>query len=212
MAKRKKISRRASSAPYLRTGGASGDSAEYFLAGFAAFLLLLWMVPYWTGMGFTEYVFAKLDFAVTPTTVSAEVVLGDGRSDYVSLFESVDEYMVMRAVSPRLTAVAGANTENSTKGGENIAGMLSARFGPSGKLARFVDESLITPVSIATAEVFAGVPPRVPAGISIASFGEAAYEVLDISDQIQPMIEFYQPGVVAVWDAWLELMMDPEFN
>jgi len=41
-------------------------------------------------------------------------------------------------------------------------------------------------------------------------FGIAASEVLDISGQIQPLAEFYAPGASAAWDAWLELMADPE--
>lgn len=41
------------------------------------------------------------------------------------------------------------------------------------------------------------------------AFGTATYEVLDISDSVQPMVDFYEPGVSAVWNAWLELMQDP---
>ena len=36
-----------------------------------------------------------------------------------------------------------------------------------------------------------------------------ANEVLDISDPVQQMVDFYEPGVNAVWGAWLELMADP---
>ena len=41
------------------------------------------------------------------------------------------------------------------------------------------------------------------------SFVSAANEVLDISEPVGQTVEFYQPGVAAVWDAWLELMADP---
>ncbi len=40
-------------------------------------------------------------------------------------------------------------------------------------------------------------------------FGQAAYDVLDISDPVQESVEFYKPGINAVWNAWLELMADP---
>ena len=40
-------------------------------------------------------------------------------------------------------------------------------------------------------------------------FAEAINEVLDISEEVIPIIEFYEPGVRAAVDAWLELMADP---
>ncbi|MDP3993829.1 MAG: hypothetical protein Q8P75_02505 [bacterium] len=42
-----------------------------------------------------------------------------------------------------------------------------------------------------------------------SSFAFAANEVLDISEPVSGTVEFYAPGVTAVWDAWLELMADP---
>lgn len=60
--------------------------------------------------------------------------------------------------------------------------------------------------------------PRVPEWYYLAqglpydigeAFAQSASEVLDISDQAGPIVEFYEPGVAAVWDAWLELMADP---
>lgn len=42
------------------------------------------------------------------------------------------------------------------------------------------------------------------------SFAAGANEVLDISEPVSELVEFYEPGVEAVWGAWLELMMDPE--
>ena len=42
-----------------------------------------------------------------------------------------------------------------------------------------------------------------------SSFVLAANEVLDISEPVGRTAEFYEPGVQAVWDAWLELMADP---
>src|SRR3989344_3243117 len=49
---------------------------------------------------------------------------------------------------------------------------------------------------------------RISSDITL-EFGQAAYDVLDISDPVQESIEFYKPGVQAFWDAWLELMADP---
>ncbi|OGE76988.1 MAG: hypothetical protein A3C85_04745 [Candidatus Doudnabacteria bacterium RIFCSPHIGHO2_02_FULL_48_21] len=43
----------------------------------------------------------------------------------------------------------------------------------------------------------------------VESFAAGAGEVLDISNQVGDFVEFYQPGVDAVWNAWLDLMMDP---
>lgn len=43
----------------------------------------------------------------------------------------------------------------------------------------------------------------------VNSFGTAAEQVLDISEPVTQTVEFYEPGVEAVWDAWLELMADP---
>lgn len=40
-------------------------------------------------------------------------------------------------------------------------------------------------------------------------FAQAAVEILDISQPVQEMAEFYEPGVDAVWNAWLDLMADP---
>lgn len=37
----------------------------------------------------------------------------------------------------------------------------------------------------------------------------AAHEVLDVHEPVQDSWEFLQPGVQAVYDAWLELMADP---
>ena len=42
-----------------------------------------------------------------------------------------------------------------------------------------------------------------------SSFALAANEVLDISEPVSGIVEFYGPGVQAVWNAWLELMADP---
>lgn len=44
--------------------------------------------------------------------------------------------------------------------------------------------------------------------VSVA-VADAAYDVLDISEQVEPYVEFFEPGVEAVWGAWLELMADP---
>ncbi len=41
------------------------------------------------------------------------------------------------------------------------------------------------------------------------TFTAAAYEVLDISEPVGQIAEFYEPGFTAVGDAWLELMADP---
>ena len=49
------------------------------------------------------------------------------------------------------------------------------------------------------------------AGAVAGAFVGAASEVLDVSTPAQSLVEFYQPGVSAVWNAWLELMQDPEF-
>lgn len=38
----------------------------------------------------------------------------------------------------------------------------------------------------------------------------ATMQVLDISEQVQPIVDFYQPGLEATWNAWLELMVDPK--
>lgn len=46
----------------------------------------------------------------------------------------------------------------------------------------------------------------------LSEFGRAAGQVLDISDQTGPYVEFFQPGVSAVWNAWLDLMKDPVFH
>lgn len=43
------------------------------------------------------------------------------------------------------------------------------------------------------------------------AFVSASNEVLDVSEPAGELIEFYQPGVDAVWNAWLELMVEPEF-
>lgn len=43
------------------------------------------------------------------------------------------------------------------------------------------------------------------------AFVSASSEVLDVSEPAGELIEFYEPGVDAVWNAWLELMVDPEF-
>ena len=46
--------------------------------------------------------------------------------------------------------------------------------------------------------------------VSVAtSFSDAAHEVLDVSEPVGEMIEFYEPGVSAVWNEWLNLMRDP---
>ena len=42
-----------------------------------------------------------------------------------------------------------------------------------------------------------------------SSFVQAANEVLDISEPVSRFTQFYQPGVQALSDAWLELMADP---
>lgn len=42
-------------------------------------------------------------------------------------------------------------------------------------------------------------------------FAEAAAEILDVSAPVREMIQYYQPGVAAVKDAWLELMTDPAY-
>lgn len=52
------------------------------------------------------------------------------------------------------------------------------------------------------------VAQSVPSDVADA-FGQAASEVLDISNPFSQIAEFYQPGAQAVWDAWLELMVDP---
>src|SRR3989344_2922898 len=49
---------------------------------------------------------------------------------------------------------------------------------------------------------------RISSDITL-EFGQAAYDVLDISGPVQESVEFYKPGVQAFWDAWLELMADP---
>lgn len=41
------------------------------------------------------------------------------------------------------------------------------------------------------------------------AFTEASYEILDVSDPVTDILEFYEPGFQAVGDAWLELMQDP---
>ncbi len=41
------------------------------------------------------------------------------------------------------------------------------------------------------------------------SFAQAAYQVLDISEPVAQIYEFYQPGLQAVNNAWLELIQDP---
>lgn len=52
------------------------------------------------------------------------------------------------------------------------------------------------------------VAEAVPGAVA-EEFGQAAYEVLDISEPVGQVVEFYEPGVTAVWDAWIELMADP---
>ena len=46
----------------------------------------------------------------------------------------------------------------------------------------------------------------------VNAFAEAADQTLDISEPVLDVMEFYEPGVDAVWNAWLELMADPQFN
>lgn len=43
----------------------------------------------------------------------------------------------------------------------------------------------------------------------VESFAIGANEVLDISGPVTEMTEFYQPGIEAVSNAWLNLMRDP---
>ena len=38
---------------------------------------------------------------------------------------------------------------------------------------------------------------------------DSATDVLDISEPVQNLVEFYEPGVSATWNAWLNLMRDP---
>lgn len=52
------------------------------------------------------------------------------------------------------------------------------------------------------------VTSAIPGDIAQA-FSIAANEVLDISEPVLQISEFYEPGVNAVWGAWLELMQDP---
>ena len=37
----------------------------------------------------------------------------------------------------------------------------------------------------------------------------SADQILDISEPVGQAVEYYQPGVSAVWNAWLDLMADP---
>lgn len=43
----------------------------------------------------------------------------------------------------------------------------------------------------------------------VDAFATASTELFDISEPVMETVEFYQPGVDAVWNAWLELMADP---
>ena len=43
----------------------------------------------------------------------------------------------------------------------------------------------------------------------VESLALGANQVLDISGPITEMTGFYEPGVSAVWNAWLDLMVDP---
>lgn len=43
----------------------------------------------------------------------------------------------------------------------------------------------------------------------VNAFATAGTEIFDISEPVSETVEFYQPGVDAVWNAWLELMADP---
>ena len=55
------------------------------------------------------------------------------------------------------------------------------------------------------------VAQEVPEAVA-ESFALGAAEVLDISGPVTDLVEFYEPGVDAVWNAWLDLMMDPVVN
>ncbi len=52
--------------------------------------------------------------------------------------------------------------------------------------------------------VVEGVPQAV-----VQSFAAGANQVLDISEPVSSLAEFYQPGVSGVWNGWLDLMADP---
>ncbi|OGE79153.1 MAG: hypothetical protein A2751_05955 [Candidatus Doudnabacteria bacterium RIFCSPHIGHO2_01_FULL_46_14] len=43
----------------------------------------------------------------------------------------------------------------------------------------------------------------------VESFAVGAGQVLDVSGPITEVSQFYQPGVDAVWNSWLNLMRDP---
>jgi len=42
-------------------------------------------------------------------------------------------------------------------------------------------------------------------------FAEATVQTLDISQPMGSLLAYYQPGLDAVWNAWLELMADPAY-
>ncbi len=44
---------------------------------------------------------------------------------------------------------------------------------------------------------------------AVESFALGANQVLDISSPVTQLTELYQPGVDAVWNAWLNMMRDP---
>lgn len=47
------------------------------------------------------------------------------------------------------------------------------------------------------------------AGDVTEAFATASMDVFDISQPVMETVAYYQPGVDAVWGAWLELMADP---
>lgn len=74
------------------------------------------------------------------------------------------------------------------------------------------DSALLQP-AVAGAEtsavpVWYEVAREVPGGVA-SEFRSAAYEVLDISEPIGLVADFYEPGLTAATDAWLDLMADP---
>ena len=45
----------------------------------------------------------------------------------------------------------------------------------------------------------------------VTAYTAAAVEVLDVSEPVGELAAYLEPGTDAVWNAWLELMADPEF-
>jgi len=63
-------------------------------------------------------------------------------------------------------------------------------------------------IEAAQESVLAETLVSLPTDFAIA-FADAAHEVLDVSEPVGMVVEYYSPGVQAVTDAWLYYMKDP---